>query len=115
MDETYHKPEIATPATRCYTVDYISDAKYRPVPVVTLKGHWLKETGFDTGTALEVKILLGCLILAAQEPQPESPAEAEVVFTLRKGCKKLSGRKQREMAAFNELVATPQRRPRKVQ
>lgn len=34
------------PTTRCYTVGYICDAKYQPVPAVTLKGHWLKEMGF---------------------------------------------------------------------
>jgi toxic protein SymE len=89
-----------------------SDAKYQPVPAVTLKGHWLKEMGFDTGTALEVKVLPGCLILAAQEPQPEPPAEPQVVSTLKRACKKLSDRKQREIAPFIELVTAPQRRVR---
>ena len=112
MAETHHKPEIATHTTRCYTVGYVSDAKYQPVPAVTLKGHWLKEMGFDTGTALEVKVLPGCLILAAQEPLPEPPAEPEVVTTLRKACKKFSDRKQRQIEEFIELVATPQRRLR---
>ncbi|MEW5292002.1 hypothetical protein ABW286_22970 [Erwinia papayae] len=65
--------------------------------------------GFDTGTALEVKVLPGCLILAAQETQPEPPAEPEVVSTLKQVCKKLSERKQREIAAFIELVAAPRR------
>ncbi|MFC0138948.1 SymE family type I addiction module toxin [Erwinia mallotivora] len=110
MAETHHNPETGTPTTRCYTVVYVSDAKYRPVPAVTLKGHWLREMGFDTGTALEVKVLPGCLILAAQEPQSEPPTEPEVVTTLKQVCKKLSERKQREIAAFIELVAAPQRR-----
>lgn len=68
--------------------------------------------GFDTGTALEVKVLPGCLILAAQEEPPEPPTEPEVVTTLKRACKKLSDRKQREIAAFIELVVTPQRRLR---
>jgi len=84
-------------------------------PVLNVAEAWrLKEMGFETGTALEVKVLPGCLILAAQEPQPEPPAEPEVVTTLRKACKKLSARKQREIAVFIELVATPQKRPRKI-
>ncbi len=49
MAETHHKPETHTPITRCYTVGYVSDANYRPVPAVMLKGHWLAEAGFDTG------------------------------------------------------------------
>ena len=114
MAETHHKPEIATPTTRYYTVGYVSDTKYQPVPAVTLKGHWLKEMGFNTGTALEVKVLPGCLILAAQEQLPELPAEPEVVTTLKRACKKLSDRKQREISAFIELVAAPQKRPRKL-
>ncbi len=112
MAETHHKPETGTPTTRCYTVGYVSDAKYQPVPAVTLKGHWLKEIGFDTGTALEVKVLPGCLILAVQEPQPEPPAEPEVVTTLKRACKKLSDRKQRQISEFIDLVAAPQKRLR---
>ncbi|MDW8848436.1 hypothetical protein SD961_21540 [Erwinia sp. MMLR14_017] len=55
-----------------------------------------------------------CLIITRQEPQPELPAEPEVVTTLKRACKKLSARKQREIAAFIELVTTPQKRPRKI-
>ncbi|WP_246758239.1 hypothetical protein [Erwinia phyllosphaerae] len=34
--------------------------------------------------------------------------------TLKRACKKLSDRKQREIAAYIELVATPHKRPRKI-
>ncbi|WP_206404897.1 SymE family type I addiction module toxin [Erwinia billingiae] len=94
------KAETGTPTTRCYTVSYISDAKYQPVPAVTLKGHWLKGVGFDTGTALELKVLPDCLILAAQKPQPEPPTEPEVLTTLKRACKKLSDCKQWVIVAF---------------
>ncbi|QGU89254.1 hypothetical protein [Erwinia sorbitola] len=40
--------------------------------------------------------------------------EPEVITTLKQLCKKLSDRKQREIAAFIELVTTPQKRPRKI-
>ncbi|WP_380181778.1 SymE family type I addiction module toxin [Kalamiella sp. sgz302252] len=114
MAKTHHKPEVATPTTRYYTVGYVSDAKYQPIPSVTLKGHWLEEAGFGTGTPVNVRVMQDCLIITRQEPQPEPPAEPEVVTTLKRACKKLSARKQREIAAFIELVATPQKRPRKI-
>jgi toxic protein SymE len=40
--------------------------------------------------------------------------EPDVVSTLKRACKKLSASKQREIAAYNELIATPQKRPRKI-
>lgn len=83
MAEILYKSETATPTTRCYTVGCGCDAKYQPVPAVTLKGHWLKEMGFDTGTELEVKVLTSCQILTAKEP--------------------------REIAAFIELVTSQQK------
>jgi len=55
-----------------------------------------------------------CLIITRQEPQPEPPAELEVVTTLKRACKKLSECNQREIAASIELVALPQKRPRKI-
>lgn len=113
MAETQHKPETGTSTIRCYTVGYVSDAKYRPLPSITLKGHWLEEAGFGTGTPVNVRVMQDCLIITRQEQQPE-PVEPEVVTTLKRACKKLSARKQREIAAFIELVATPQKRPRKI-
>ncbi|MDW8848435.1 SymE family type I addiction module toxin [Erwinia sp. MMLR14_017] len=46
MSETHHKPEMHIPTPPCYTVGYISDAKYQPQPSIILKGHWLEEAGF---------------------------------------------------------------------
>jgi len=114
MAEQYHKPETVTPTTRCYTVGYVSDAKYKPLPSIHLKGRWLEEVGFGTGTPVDVRVMPGHLLLSVREPVPEQPAEPEVVTTLKRACKKLSARKQREIAAFIELVATPQKRPRKI-
>lgn len=114
MAEQHHKPEVATPTTRYYTVGYVSDAKYQPIPSVTLKGHWLAEAGFGTGTPVNVRVMQDCLIITRQEPQPEPPAEPEVVIRLKRACKKLSARKQREIAAFIELVTTPQKRMRRI-
>jgi len=95
-------------------VGYVSDAKYQPLPSIHLKGRWLEEVGFAAGTPVNVRVMPDCLIITRQEPQPELPAEPEVVTTLKRACKKLSARKQREIAAYIELVATPQKRPRKI-
>ena len=32
-----------------------SGYQYKPTPVITLKGNWLKECGFDMGTPIIVK------------------------------------------------------------
>ncbi|MCU6210641.1 type I toxin-antitoxin system SymE family toxin [Morganella morganii] len=34
-----------------------------PPPAITLKGHWLKAAGFETGFTFTVKVLNGCLVL----------------------------------------------------
>lgn len=53
MADTHDKPETRTPTTsRRYTVGYVRDSgTFEPLPAVTLKGGWLREAGFDTGTA----------------------------------------------------------------
>ncbi len=38
-------------------------SKATPPPAINLKGHWLKEAGFETGFTFTVKILNGCLVL----------------------------------------------------
>ncbi|WP_200884536.1 SymE family type I addiction module toxin [Erwinia oleae] len=106
MAETHHKPEMHTPTTRCYTVGYVSDAKYQPVPAVTLKSHWFEEAGFETGTPLEVKVLPDCLILTVKQPSPEP----EVIQALHQLCPKLSARKQRELMDVIQVMAKPKRR-----
>lgn len=110
MAETHHKPERYTPTTRCYTVGYVSDAKYHPLPAITLKGHWLEQAGFSTGVPLEVKVLPDCLILTVKPPTPEP----EVIQTLRQLCLKLSARKQRELMEVIRVMAKPHKRTAKV-
>ncbi|HAS8353804.1 TPA: type I toxin-antitoxin system SymE family toxin [Vibrio vulnificus] len=49
---------------RFYTVGYAPKGKNSsPPPAITLKGHWLKAAGFETGFTFTVKILNGCLVL----------------------------------------------------
>lgn len=87
---------------------------YSQCPSINLKGNWLEEAGFATGQAVEVRVLPGCLILSMCEPAPELPTEPEVVSTLRKACKKLSAHKQRQVEEFIQVIATPQKRSRKI-
>ena len=49
---------------RFYTVSYAPKGKNSSLPpAITLKGHWLKAAGFETGFTFTVKILNGCLVL----------------------------------------------------
>ena len=58
------------------TIGYIWDA-LAAKPSITLKGGWLAEAGFDTGTPVNVRVLQGCLIITVQEPeQVRSDADA---------------------------------------
>lgn len=81
---------------------------YSRCPGLHLKGCWLEEAGFKTDTPVDVRVLPGCLILTAREPQPEM-TEPEVLTQLRQSCKKLSARKQRQIAEFIEVVTKPQK------
>ncbi|WP_348519226.1 SymE family type I addiction module toxin [Dryocola clanedunensis] len=97
-----------TPAlkTRRYTVGYMRDWQtHEPAPTVTLKGYWLEDAGFATGTPLKIRVMPGCLVLTAQEPLPAPPPEPEIMQTLKKVCK-LPIRKQRQITDFNEMIMT---------
>ncbi|NMP26574.1 endoribonuclease SymE [Rahnella sp. SAP-1] len=113
MAEQDSKSEVVTTEvpelkTRRYTVGYIRDWQtHEPSPAITLKGNWLEDAGFETGTALKVRVVPGCLVLTTQEPQPEEP---EIMHALKKACK-LSGRRQQQIVEFITLIATPKKRP----
>ncbi|EOE0525355.1 SymE family type I addiction module toxin [Providencia stuartii] len=49
---------------RYYTVGYAPNgSKANPSPAIHLKGHWLKDAGFEIGFTFIVKILNSCLVL----------------------------------------------------
>lgn len=115
MAEHDSKSEVVTTGapelkTRRYTVGYICDWQtHEPAPTITLKGHWLEDAGFTTGTPLKIRVMLDCLVITAQEPLPAPPPEAEIMQTLKKVCK-LSGRKQQQILEFVEVI-TAKRSP----
>ncbi|WP_435948244.1 SymE family type I addiction module toxin [Dryocola sp. BD586] len=78
---------------------------HKKATAITLKGGWLADAGFETGTPLKVHVMPGCLVLTAQEPVviPPLPPEPEVMLTLRKVCK-LPLHRQRQGTDFIEMV-----------
>jgi len=72
------------------------------VPAIAIKGQWLEEAGFPTGTEMDVRVLNGCIVLIAK------PVEEELVQSVRK-ISKLSPRKQRQVQDYIDLVATKRR------
>jgi toxic protein SymE len=117
MADAHHKPQAVISKTqRNLKVGYTSirhensttgiTTRYSRSPSLHLKGNWLGELGFETGTPVNVKVLPGCLIILAQET---SPPEPEIMQTLHKVCK-LSVRKQRQIAEFIQAISVPQKR-----
>ncbi|MCU7929126.1 MAG: type I toxin-antitoxin system SymE family toxin [Candidatus Thiodiazotropha sp. (ex Dulcina madagascariensis)] len=39
----------------------------RPVPWIQLKGHWLKQAGFEIDAPVKVRVMPGCLVLTLVE------------------------------------------------
>ncbi|WP_202303617.1 SymE family type I addiction module toxin [Dryocola clanedunensis] len=109
MAENDSKSEVVTTEVpelknRRYTVGYIRDWKtHEPATSITLKGNWLNDAGFATGTPLKIRVMPGCLVLTAQEPLPAPPPEPEIMQTLKKVCK-LPIRKQRQITDFIEMI-----------
>jgi toxic protein SymE len=65
MADAHHKSEPGiSQALRHSVVGYAPDA-YR-YPQVKLKGKWLEQAGFLTGTPLAVRVMDGCLVITTQ-------------------------------------------------
>ncbi|EME8537126.1 endoribonuclease SymE [Salmonella enterica] len=95
-------PEVSPTNNRAATVSYASRyPEYTRIPAITLKGQWLEAAGFTTGSKLDIKVMEGCIVLTAQQPQPE---ESELMQSLRQVCK-LSARKQKQVQAFISVMA----------
>lgn len=100
-------PEVSPTNNRHLTVSYASRyLDYTRIPALTLKGQWLEAAGFATGTEVDVKVMNGCIVLTAQQPQPE---ESELMQPLRQVCK-LSARKQKQVQAFISVMADKTRK-----
>ncbi|ECE6262346.1 endoribonuclease SymE [Salmonella enterica subsp. enterica] len=95
-------PEVSPTNNRHMTVSYASRyPEYTRIPAIPLKGQWLEDAGFTTGTQVDVRVMNGCIVLTAQQPQPE---ESELMQSLRQ-VSKLSARKQKQVQAFIDVMA----------
>lgn len=93
------QPEVFPANKRKLTVSYASrHPDYARIPALTLKGQWLEAAGFATGTEVEARIMNGCIVLTAKEPEPELLASLRVVG-------KLSARKQKQVREFIGVVS----------
>ena len=98
--------EVSPANNRLGTVTYASRyPDYTHVPAIIMKGQWLEAAGFATGTAVDVKVMEGCIVLTAQPP---AAAESELMQSLRQVCK-LSARKQRQVQEFIGVIAGKQK------
>lgn len=97
------EPEAFAANNRHITVGYASRyPDYRRTPAITMKGQWLEAAGFACGTAVEVKVMKGCIVLTAQQQ------ENELMQSLRQACK-LSPRKQKQVLEFIKVIAAKQK------
>ena len=39
----------------------------RSVPWIQMKGHWLRQAGFEIDTPIKVRVMDGCLVLTTQQ------------------------------------------------
>ena len=108
MTDTYSiaqpfEAEVSPANNRQLTVSYASRyPDYSRIPAITLKGQWLEAAGFATGTAVDVKVMEGCIVLTAQPPAAE---ESELMQSLRQVCK-LSARKQKQVQEFIGVISS---------
>lgn len=93
--------EVTGSAVRRIKVSYARTfPDYEQIPSLAMKGKWLAEAGFDTGTVVDMRVMKGCLVLTVRPPEPEEP---ELMKSLRQVCK-FSSRKQRQVQAFINIV-----------
>lgn len=69
--------EVSPANNRQLTVSYASRyPDYSRIPAITLKGQWLEAAGFATGTAVNVKVMEGCIVLTAQPRRQRERTDA---------------------------------------
>ena len=95
--------EVSPANNRQLTVSYASRyPDYSRIPAITLKGQWLEAAGFTTGSKIDIKVMEGCIVITAMQPEPEL---VESLRQLNKLCK-LSARKQRQVQDFIGVISS---------
>ncbi len=99
----FNVPEVSPTNNRHLTVSYASRyPDYTRIPALTMKGQWLEAAGFATGTEVDVKVMNGCIVITAKQPEPE------LTRSLRR-LSKLSARKQKQVQEFIGVISSKAR------
>ena len=97
-------PEVSPKNKRQLTVSYVRRLPDRRlVPALIMKGQWLAAAGFATGAKIDIKVMEGCIVITAKQPEPE------LVESLRQ-LHKLSARKQKQVQALIGAIAGQKRK-----
>ncbi|MCE9896933.1 endoribonuclease SymE [Raoultella terrigena] len=92
-------PEVSPTNNRHLTVSYATrHPDYQRIPALTMKGQWLAAAGFATGTEVDLKVMNGCIVITARQPEPELTASLRWVS-------KLSARKQKQVQVLIDAIA----------
>jgi toxic protein SymE len=76
MADTHSKTEpTISKAQRRYIVGYVPNRGDTSTPDIHLKGKWLREAGFETGTPVTVNIAGDCIVLIPDSPQEQALRE----------------------------------------
>ncbi len=88
------QPEVFAADDRVFTVSYATRyGDYTRIPAFIMKGLWLNEAGFSTGTKVDVKVMKGCMILTSRQGEPE-------IETLMREVSQLSDQAQQQVMDF---------------
>ncbi|HHT0305541.1 TPA: endoribonuclease SymE [Raoultella planticola] len=92
-------PEVSPTNNRHLTVSYATrHPDYQRIPALTMKGQWLEAAGFATGTEVDLKVMNGCIVITARQPEPELTSSLRQVS-------KLSARKQKQVQVLIDAIA----------
>ncbi|HFL5522017.1 TPA: endoribonuclease SymE [Salmonella bongori] len=95
-------PEVSPENNRKGAVSYASRFEdHQHIPAIIMKGQWLEAAGFATGTKIDIKVMEGCIVITAKQPEQEEPA---LLQSLRRASK-LSARKQKQVQEFINVMA----------
>ncbi|WP_434666116.1 endoribonuclease SymE [Klebsiella sp. B345] len=92
------EPEVLPKNKRQLTVGYVRRfADHSRLAALTMSGKWLEAAGFTTGTKVDVRVMDGCIVLTAIDPEPKLEAAMRRV-------EKLSARKQKQVQEFIGVI-----------
>ncbi len=93
------QPEVFESTDRVFTVSYATRfGDYTRIPAFIMKGLWLNEAGFSTGTKVDVKVMKNCMILTSRQGEPE-------IETLMREVSQLSDQKQQQVMDFVGVIS----------